>query len=361
MNRYVLLIVVFIFLFLFSSAVYADGVFPNGGFVGNASGWSLVGSSPCEYYGGVGHTSSGSVRFGTACDVSSSAFYPSGDSELSAWVKQYDSAFGWTPLLDWVVHCDSGSFSGSFVLAEPFTDWQEILIDVSGGVGSSCVFSFTDGTNFTTLLMDDIFVSAASNDGSTATPVATFTSVPTSTSIPTSAPVGTLVSGGGSGGLCPSSDPCYVIVANTPLPVDLVGVGGTPVSGGGAIPVTIQTPVVTSVAVADVASGGGLVSVSSPSEYFDSRSVDGHIGVAPLGDTSSPDVSQVVDFRIEQQTLTLCPPAQLAQILVGVSCFVTPVFTFPRFVLAGIDLMPFATLLLGVLLFVVIMRNVQHN
>ncbi len=342
----------------------------------HASGMNWVGAN---WTSSQGHNANGAIIV-SGGNTTFGALTPAFDldsADWSIWGQDWCSG-GTATLAVQIVDVDHSSGTGfvSVLSSQTISSdcaWHEYEFDVTAYVGHRVKFLVL----YRNALADDLCSASYCFEGTvTPTPTVTNTAVPSSTAVPTNTPEPTWtpninnptpIYGPGTsvpvaiGTICPPSNPCYVAVT-TPLAVDLVGVGGTPISAGGAIPiqggnstpvnVQFATPVVTSVSAAAVSVGGAA-------SVFRSADVS---GVMPIGGADG-SVGSVVGVDVDRNDVEGCLPGQVASAINtdGNDCVSVPVYTVSQYNLLGVDLLPLFGVVMVALFVVFIIRQLQER
>ncbi|HEY9758878.1 MAG TPA: hypothetical protein V6C97_27160 [Oculatellaceae cyanobacterium] len=346
----------------------------NGNFFSGAYGWCCF-SGNNAWVGGTGHTNLGSVKLW--------------DNWAPYWSRQFVS--------------DGGSYSfwmrGSLDCGNCNQRGRVSVIDMDGGQGLTQVidtgnvaysatwveYSFSlsaypAGHRLRLLLsgvystIDDLCPSGGCSLG-TPTPTAAWTSTPNPYPSPwPTYPGGTPGGGGGpigGGGVgsCPASDPCYVIVGNTPLPVILnngtpifpyglgtpipITTGGTPlaIQGGNSTPVVVEMATAKFTAIArrdDLVTGGGSTSVNTNTSG--TFNIQGGAATNPI------------ELSASTETFNICLPSQVSSIFSDVTlCYSMPFLSILTMKIAGVDLGAAFAVIGGAFFIVFIIRQLQER
>lgn len=367
----------------------------NGNFYATWSQWVSVCGD--VYDGDVGHTDVGSLANGNDC-IYSAPFVPEGSWNM--WCKR---ATGDTDrycemyAIDFFNDVSEYSVGGVGSLTDSWVNQEVSLLTVSDH--PIIVHLHTNGAYLDDFCNDDFGCSLGTPTptvaptetstamdtstsvvtptdcvGCTSTPIVFPTQIPPLTQIPYPTPlygVGTPqpISGGGSTGLCPNSDPCIVLnPAGTPIFIttngtpQLITTDGTPlpIEGGNKTPVVVvvATPTLVAVDYNSLTDGGGVVTTGSPESFADTADIN---PVIPIDTSGSADVSQVADLGLTRQSFSVCLPAVLAQVLTNTPCWDGSLILISRFTFLGVDFLPIFTLMLAVMLVIVIWAGIRSR
>lgn len=379
-----------------SGSALLEGLSPsqwNGTFTAQVAPSWVYDTSAFVYNSGVGHTVVGSMMLPSG-NGSYHVFFlapvVSDGSDVSFWYKGSASG-GDLQYLNFV----NVTYPSFYSVALPHCDdWCQYVYSLGGTAGDVVSLSVAAATtgSLPAVFFDDfcmgLVCSTSGNGGAfnppTPTPVASATSsgggyptqipyltqIPPLTQIPYPTPVcgqnGTPcpVSGGGSSGLCPPTDPCYVLnPSGTPIQVFIDGGtvfpygAGTPIpiQGGNSTPVIVAFPTSNFTPIAartDLVTVGGYTGVADTNDWY-------HV---PLIDIRNGASTQPVQFSFGYQPVHLCLPSEIAQVIsISQSCVD---FSFPSIgvlQIGSVNLLQWFTAISAVLLFVFIVRQLQER
>lgn len=335
-----------------SNWIIGDGGGINGNFLGNSWGW-YDGTNNCSLWEpDNGYLGLGDIKFAdTWCKLESMPFTSS-----AAWTVGYKkSASGSGNAAFRALDFDGTQGEQTILTIDPVGNlsWAVGNLDLSSFGNHRLMWRVQAG--FTHI--DDICPAGGCALGTpTPQPTSTWTSAPTSTPIPlptggggsgaNATPIYGLntpqpVRGGGSTGLCPSTDPCYFLnPLGTPVQVDLLGVGGTPISGGGGIPIQggNTTPVYVAtptIATITPMAGGGASSALVASVSYKPSGIN---GVMPIGVSGTGSIDDVAQADISKYNLNVCLPSDISKVFtVGAVCAMMPVWQVVNLKIFGYD------------------------
>ncbi len=363
-----------------------------GDFTGGYSGWQVqflgCGGS---FSSSVGHDSNGAFMIFSGCDnrirsvpfLSSGGywrFYVYGGSSVSVLVRVYDYTVGGNTF-DTLVNHSGDNLGGT---------WVGYEVDLSSYDGHFLSWDFYLNTNGTgDVYLDDVCPYPSGCSGyelgtETPTLVATNTLVSSSTPLATDGPgggggyptqipyptpiygVGTPapVGGGGSTGLCPSDDPCYVLNPDG-TPIHVFVDGGTVFPYGVGTPIPIQggnsTPVIVAFATANftpIAARMDLVTQGSTSNLFNPSDL---VNPAPI-DIRSGAPAFPISLGVQVTDLQICLPGQVATVIsVTESCASFKWLTFGSLGVGAVNFLVWLAPISVVFLIVFVIRQLQER